>query len=57
MTLHLATSSLQALAFDETERIFTHPRQKRTEDYITPLRLIATGSNGRRGASGPAGAG
>jgi phosphate transport system ATP-binding protein len=25
----------ELIEFDETERIFTHPRQKRTEDYIT----------------------
>ena len=23
------------IEFDETERIFTHPKQKQTEDYIT----------------------
>jgi len=23
------------IEFDETERIFTHPAQKQTEDYIT----------------------
>jgi phosphate transport system ATP-binding protein len=23
------------IEFDETERMFTHPREKRTEDYIT----------------------
>jgi phosphate transport system ATP-binding protein len=25
----------QLIEFDETERMFTHPREKRTEDYIT----------------------
>jgi phosphate transport system ATP-binding protein len=25
----------ELIEFDETERIFTHPAQKQTEDYIT----------------------
>jgi phosphate transport system ATP-binding protein len=25
----------ELIEFDETERIFTHPKQKQTEDYIT----------------------